>query len=63
MEKKIVGYKLDGTILYEQKGFGTMVMLYCEGCKKPLANTGGKTGVYCQNCASSRGIVTEKNRK
>jgi len=60
VEKKIVGYKADGTVVFEQRGIGTTAILYCEGCKKVLANTGGKKDVYCSHCAKNRGISIQK---
>ena len=61
MENKIIGYKLDGTSVYEKKGLGSTAMLYCEGCKKVLSRTGGKRDVFCPSCAEKKGI-TNKTR-
>jgi len=60
VERKIIGYRFDGTELYEQKDIGSMAMLYCQGCKKVLAKTGGKKDVYCPSCAKRRGLVSKE---
>jgi LSD1 subclass zinc finger protein len=60
MEKKIVGYRTNGTEVYEATGVCSTAMLYCEGCRKILSRSGGKKDVYCPSCAKERGIKIKK---
>ena len=49
--KKIIGYTIDKTQVFEPEGVGCTSILYCKNCGKMLACTCGRPDVYCIECA------------